>query len=80
MLQSSNLNLQLSYEELAQLQGLILPDQSGMVPYAEFASRATDIMTSLYTNQPPSEAHWVELTTEDGSVAIILNKQTGEVM
>ena len=62
------------------LQNMIQPDQYGMIPYAEFASQATDIMSSLYANQSPSVSHWVELQTDDGSIAIIFNKQTGEVM
>lgn len=80
MLQSPVLNLQLAPDELAQLQAVILPDQSGFIPYAEFASRSTDIIASLYTSQPPLEAHWVELTTPDGSGAVNYNKQTGEMM
>ena len=79
-LQSPALNLQLSPSEVAHLQELIQPDPSGLVPYAEFASRSVDIVASLYANQPPLEAHWVELVTADGSIAVNYNKQTGEVM
>ncbi len=73
--------LRLRHSELSQLQGLVLPDdQSGLIPYAEFASHAMDYIASLYTNQAPAEAHWVELATPDGSLAINYNKQTGEAM
>ena len=73
-------SLQLNHADLAQLQGLIPADESGLIPYAEFASHATDYIASLYTSQPPADAHWVELATADGGVAINYNKQTGEVM
>lgn len=77
ILQSS---LQVNPADISQLQTLILPDQSGLIPYDEFARNAVDYIASLHTNQPPAEAHWVELATPDGGVAINYNKQTGEVM
>ena len=80
MLQSSDLNLRLSNDELSILQGIIQPDRSGQISYAEFASQAIDILSSLYMNQPPREDHWVELRTADDSIVVNFNKQTGDVM
>ncbi len=73
-------NLHLKKDELDHLRGLIQPDRSGLIPYAEFATQARDYFSSLYVNQPSSEYHWVELSTPDGVVSVIYNKQTGEVM
>lgn len=79
VLQSVELNLQLSEEHVAALQGLIEPDRSGQIPYAQFATHGAEYIASLYHNQPASEAHWVDLQTADGSLVISYNKQTGEV-
>ena len=79
MLQSSELNLQLSADEIGLLQGFLEPDRSGQISYTDFARQAADILATLYQNQPASDDHWVELKTRDGSVAVYYNKQTGEM-
>ncbi len=55
ILQSAELNLQLTVEEIVALQEVILPDSSGQMPYAEFASQTADIIASLNQNLPESE-------------------------
>ena len=55
VIQSSELNLQFSAQELSSLQEVVPADRSGLIPYAEFATHATDIIASLYQDQPPSD-------------------------
>ncbi|XP_064393563.1 cingulin-like [Halichondria panicea] len=78
ILQSPELNLQLGTEELSALNGLVQQDQSGLIDYAQFSSQATELIASLYQQQPASEEHWVQLTAKDGSATVSYNKQTGE--
>ena len=72
-------SLQLSAEELAGLQTIIVPKKSGLISYEEFASQSTDVISSLYKDQPESDKHWVELKAYDGSMVVSYNKQTGEI-
>ena len=61
------------------LQALVVPKKSGLISYEEFASQATDMISSLYQGQPASDGHWVELKAYDGSMVVSYNKQTGEI-
>ena len=72
-------NLQLNTAELTGLQALVVPKKSGLISYEEFASQATDMISSLYQGQPASDEHWVELKALDGSMVVSYNKQTGEI-
>jgi len=62
------------------VQKTVQSDRSGQISYVEFASRATDVLAGLYSNQPASEKHWVELQMPDGTFLINYNKMTGEAM
>lgn len=72
-------SLQLNADELAGLKNLVVPEQSGLISYAEFATQATDVIASLYQGQTASDEHWVELKASDGSMVVSYNKQTGEI-
>lgn len=72
-------SLQLNADELAGLKNLVVPEQSGLISYVEFATQATDVIASLYQGQTASDEHWVELKASDGSMVVSYNKQTGEI-
>lgn len=72
-------NLQLSAVEVATLQAQLAPKQSGLISYEEFAPRASDMIASLYQDQPLSDEHWVQLKAYDGSMIVSYNKKTGEI-
>lgn len=55
ILQSAELNLQLTEAEVGALQEVIQPDHSGLIAYEEFASQAADIIASLNQNLPESQ-------------------------
>jgi Ca2+-binding EF-hand superfamily protein len=77
ILQSTDLNLQLGSQEVTTLQEMVTPDRSGLIPYAEFAAHATDIISSLYQDQPPSEEYRVRMATPSGNRVLSYDKQTG---
>ena len=60
VLQSAELNLQLSPEEVAAIAEVIKPDRSDQIPYGDFASHAADILVSLYQDQPTSEVRTLQ--------------------
>lgn len=66
VLQSAEVNLQLSGEEVTALQEVVRSDQSGQIPYAEFATHAAEIIASLYQSQPASEVCGLCLVTFRG--------------
>ena len=64
IIQSPELNLQLGPVELAALQEMVTADRSGLIPYAEFAAQAGDIISSLYHDKPSSEVYTIHSYTD----------------
>ena len=79
ILQATELNLQLTPEDIIKLKDLVAKDDLGKISYVEFANKAVELISSLYQDQPTSDQHWVELATKDRAVAVTYNKQTGEM-
>lgn len=73
------MNLQLTIKEVATLSERIEQDQSGLIDYYQFCSKAVEFISSLYQDQPAVDEHWVQLTAKDGALTIAYNKQTGEM-
>lgn len=79
ILQSAEVNLQLSDDDITSLRKLVKQDETGNISYTQFSSKASELISSLYREQPVSDRHWVDLKTKDGGIVAVYNKQTGEI-
>lgn len=79
VLQSPELGLQLTEEELAAVHQQLVPEPSGAINYAAWAIQAATVIASAHQDSLDPNAFWIPLTTTaDRSSVVYYNKQTGD--